>query len=239
MPSFCILKMNDTKLKLDKRLSAAASFVREGAVVADIGTDHAYLPVYLLLCGKCKSAVASDINKGPLDSAVANAEKYGVAEKTEFVLVGGISDEVCERNSVTDVVICGMGGELIAKIISDSEYAKKVGVRLVLQPMSFAPELREYLLSHGFCILDEMLCRAAGRVYTVICAEYDGEKREYSELELSLGKKNIEKRDELFRDYCKKTADKLRTQIKGKTSGGVDCTAEKRLLAEIEGLMEE
>ena len=83
--------MSDKKLVLDNRLAAAASFVREKSV----GTDHAFLPVSLIIAGKSSFAVASDINKGPLERAVSSAEKYGVSDKMEFVLVGGIPDEEC------------------------------------------------------------------------------------------------------------------------------------------------
>ena len=87
--------MSDKKLVLDNRLAAAASFVREKSVVSDVGTDHAFLPVSLILAGKSSFAVGSDINKGPLKRAVSSAEKYGVSDKMEFVLVGGIPDEEC------------------------------------------------------------------------------------------------------------------------------------------------
>ena len=152
--------MSDKKFVLATRLAAAASFVREKSVVSDVGTDHAFLPVSLILAGKSSFAVASDINKGPLERAVSSAEKYGVSDKMEFVLVGGIPDEECRKHNVTDIVVCGMGGELIEKIVSSSPYAQKSGVRLVLQPMSFAPELRKYLCFAGFDIVNEKLCKA-------------------------------------------------------------------------------
>lgn len=231
--------MSDRKLVLDNRLAAAASFVREKSVVSDVGTDHAFLPVSLILAGKSSFAVASDINKGPLERAVSSAEKYGVSDKMEFVLVGGIPDEECRKHNVTDIVVCGMGGELIEKIVSSSPYAQKSGVRLVLQPMSFAPELRKCLCYAGFDIVNEKLCKAAGRVYTVICAEYDGIKREYSDAELILGRKNIENREELFPEYAKKAIKKLETQIKGKQSGGIDCEYERGLLEKITAVIEE
>ena len=104
--------MSDKKLVLDNRLAAAASFVREKSVVSDVGTDHAFLPVSLIIAGKSSFAVASDINKGPLERAVSSAEKYGVSDKMEFVLVGGIPDEECRKHNVTDIVVCGMGGLL-------------------------------------------------------------------------------------------------------------------------------
>ena len=105
--------------------------------------------------------------------------------------------------------------------------------------MSFAPELRKYLCFAGFDIVNEKLCKAAGRVYTVICAEYDGIKREYSDAELILGRKNIENREELFPEYAKKAIKKLETQIKGKQSGGIDCEYERGLLEKITAVIEE
>ena len=114
-------KTNEKNIIPDGRLGRAADFVREGAVVADIGTDHAYLPIYLLLSGKIKFAVASDINRGPLDSAKRNAAKYGLTDKMRFTLANGLDGLPLEEDGVSDIVICGMGGELIAQIIAASE----------------------------------------------------------------------------------------------------------------------
>ena len=212
----------------------AASFVRENTVAADIGTDHAFLPVYLILNGTIKFAVASDINKGPLERAVANAEKYGVSDKIHFALSDGLDGIEPEKYGVGDIVICGMGGELIEKIISRSEYTKKSGVRLILQPMTFAPELREYLVSSGFNIIDEKLCKSSGKIYTVILAEYDGVKRAYTTAELMLGRKNIENGGELLREYAKKLLNKLEIKINGKNRGGIDSSDDVRCRNEIE-----
>lgn len=231
--------MNEQKLSLDGRLSAAAEFVRENSVVADIGTDHAFLPISLILSGKTRFAVASDVNRGPLERARADAEKYGVTDRMHFALSDGLDGFDAEKYGVTDIVICGMGGELIEKIVRASDYTKKSGVRLVLQPMTFAPELRVFLLSNGYNILNEKLCAAAGRIYTVISAEYDGIKREYTESELLLGKKNIENCDKLLCIYAEKLKNKLEIQINGKTRGGIDCDEEKNAYEEICRITEE
>lgn len=231
--------MNEQKLSLDGRLSAAAEFVRENSVVADIGTDHAFLPISLILSGKTRFAVASDVNRGPLERARAGAEKFGVTDRMHFALSDGLDGFDAEKYGVTDIVICGMGGELIEKIVRASDYTKKSGVRLVLQPMTFAPELRFFLISNGYNILNEKLCTAAGRIYTVISAEYDGIKREYTESELLLGKKNIENRDKLLPEYAEKLKNKLEIQINGKTRGGIDCEKEKNAFYEICRITEE
>ena len=180
---------------LDERLSCAASFVRQDSVTADVGTDHAYLPVSLLLRGVSRFAVASDIHRGPLERARQNAAKYGVSDRMRFVLADGLAGVEPEREGVTDIVICGMGGELMARIVGESAYTRRKGVRLILQPMSAADDLRLFLAEAGYRIDDERLCRAAGKLYACLCAEYDGVRRTFTPAELLLGARNIEKRE--------------------------------------------
>ena len=107
---------------LNPRLSCAAGFVRQGAVFADIGTDHAYLPLFLLEEGIIERAVCSDINEGPLESARRNAAERGLSDRCAFLLADG----ACEALALgaTDVAICGMGGELIADIVKRSARSK-------------------------------------------------------------------------------------------------------------------
>ncbi len=231
-------------LVLDGRLDAAASFVREGSFLIDVGTDHAYLPVKLLLDGKITSAAASDINRGPLERAVSNAEKYGVKGKIRFVLSDGLdwaeSADLGGGGSGADnidVAVCGMGGELIVDILSRSALVKRDGVRLILQPMTYADKVRAYLMENGFGITDERLCKSAGRVYAVICAEFSGVAEAYSGAELALGWRNIQRGGELFFEYAGKVMDKLRVKIAGMNSGGLDCSHESALLCEIETIV--
>lgn len=226
-------------IKLDPRLLTAAEMVRPGATVADIGTDHAYIPVYLLTQGKARFVIASDINKGPLERARHSAEKYGVKENIRFALSDGLAGVEPEADGVTDIVICGMGGELIARIIDESEYPKRDGVRLILQPMSSAYELREYLADAGFNILDERLSRAAGKIYTCMLVEYDGEKRRFSEIELLLGKANIRKREKLFDDFAMRHKVQLEKKIAGMSLGGLDSSFERKLTDEIDKILED
>lgn len=241
-----ITKNKEGLPQLDPRLTSALGFVRQGGVVCDVGTDHAYLPIYAILTGKCARGVASDINKGPLMRAKENGDRYGVSDRLSYYLSDGLDGVEPEKNGITDIVICGMGGELIAKIVDASDYTKRKGVRLILQPMSMADELRRYLTEHGFVILDEAMSRAAGKVYACICAEHCAEhcaeyrestEKPYTAAELLLGRCNIAKGGELFRELAEKEISRLEKRIGGLKSGGYDASAEEALLNEIKGLM--
>lgn len=155
--------------KPDPRLSAAAELVR-GDFIIDVGTDHAILPVYLCLSGKISRAIASDINRGPLERAEKNIAENGLSDMIEPVLTPGLCG--LDDRSPTDIVIAGMGGIMIKDIISPSEVAKRA--HLILQPMTHAHILRGYLIENGFDICEERLARADGRVYVIISAQYSG-----------------------------------------------------------------
>ncbi|MBR4835801.1 MAG: SAM-dependent methyltransferase, partial [Clostridia bacterium] len=116
------------------RLASAAELVRQNAIFADIGTDHAYLPLFLLESGRISFAYCSDINEGPLASARKNAEERGMVDKMDFILTDGAT--VLRDREITDYAICGMGGELIADIIHRAPHLYDGGVNLILQPMS-------------------------------------------------------------------------------------------------------
>lgn len=218
---------------LDDRLLLIASMVREGAVPLDVGTDHAYIPIYLIKNGVCKKAVASDINIGPLGRAVENARRFGVEEDIVFYRSDGIKETEPERNKVTDIIIAGMGGELIARIISESEYTRIPGVRLILQPMSALQEIRGYLAEMGYETIDEKLCGAGGKYYTVISAEYDGIRREVPSVRLEIGNVDLNEADPLVNGFLDSVANKYRRQIDGKRRGGLHTDFEEEMLREL------
>ena len=156
------------KLELTPRLQAVASFVPQGARLADIGTDHAYLPVSLLLEGRIPSAVAADLRKGPLDRARQTAQEYGCTEKVTFRLCDGLSDV---KSYETDVIsIAGMGGETIAEILSAAKWVREKGMPVILQPMSTQPELRRWLWQNGYDIKEEKIVQEGETLYVVIFA---------------------------------------------------------------------
>lgn len=171
--------------KPDARLLSAASFVRQGAYLADIGCDHAYLPLYLCKTGKITSALACDIAKGPCERAKHNIAMAGMSEKIDVVQTNGLAG--LDQKGVTDISICGMGGELIASIISDAPFVKDPSIRLILLPMSRIAHLRTYLLQNGFGIEDECLSEVDEKIYTCLSVTYQGTPRRITPFEAEFG----------------------------------------------------
>lgn len=152
---------------LDNRLKAAASLCRKGVVIADVGTDHALLACTLALNG-AKSVIASDINDGPLEAARRTVCDAGVKNVTVVK-----SDGLAKIDYADDVVICGMGGELIAQIIDGCRFLSE-NTRFILQPMTKADELRRALYARGFEIIEEKTAYDGKRGYVIILAKYTG-----------------------------------------------------------------
>ncbi len=218
---------------LDGRLMSAAPFVR-GGVLADIGTDHAYLPARLILDGKIKSAIASDIGKGPLCRAAETVKKYGLEDKITLCRADGLDG--IEFYRPEDIVIFGMGGELIASIIDAAPWVRNPEIRLILQPMTRSAELREFLLSHRFAIIDEAMSEAGGRIYQTISAEFCGDCSIYSAVELHLGRHNIARGDALTRRYAESLHKNYRRRAEGKLGAGEDASFEEQILADLAGI---
>ncbi len=223
-------------ISLDDRLLSCANLVRAGAVFADIGTDHGYLPVFLLTTGRISKAYLSDINKGPLESAVRNADEYGVRDRCEFLLTDG-ARELAGRG-ITDYTIAGMGGTLIADIISKAEQLYDSSVRLILQPMTKQAYLRRFLAEEGFEMLSEEYSYSDGKYYVTMCASYRGEKRSISDIEAELGKSAEHTHDRAeFLGYFKAKLASVRRARDGRAEGGLSVYDEDALIKEIEKLL--
>lgn len=157
---------------LNKRLIKAADMLGNVKSVADIGTDHAFLPIYLIREGICEKVIACDIAEGPLSVAENNITKYGLLEKIELRLADGLKG--IKPMEVEGITILGMGGETIADIIEDAPWVKNPKITLILQPMSCDDRLREYLYKKGFEIENEQAVESQGRVYTVMRVCFSG-----------------------------------------------------------------
>ena len=154
------------------RLKMAAAMVRPGSRVADIGTDHAYLPVYLILNGTIPSALACDLRQGPLCNAEKTVAAYGLESKVTLRLSDGF-DRI-DPSEAEDFVLCGMGGTLMAKLLARAPWLKDPSKRLILQPQSHEEDVRGWLLENGFSILREDACTDDGKLYACMAAEYTG-----------------------------------------------------------------
>lgn len=158
--------------ELDARLSACANFVRKGVPIADVGTDHAYLPVWLVRRNITPRAIAVDIRLSPLQIARETIDKYRCADQIEVRQSDGLAN--VWPYEVNDVVIAGMGGENIMGIINGTTWLRDPQRHLILQPMTKAERLRQYLFEHGFDILLEYPVRDGHRLYTVMLAVFSG-----------------------------------------------------------------
>lgn len=159
---------------LGPRLCCLAGLVRPGSRLADIGTDHAALPVALVQAGTCPRAIASDVRTGPLASARHAVEAAGLGGRIELRLGDGLT--VLAPDEADDIVIAGMGGETIAAILEGAPWLRRAPspYRLLLQPMSRPEALRRYLLSGGFILEEEPVVQEGEHLYSVLCVRYTG-----------------------------------------------------------------
>ena len=193
---------------LDNRLKAVASFVPRGARVADIGTDHAYLAIYIQRELGAKSVIATDKNEGPLSAA-----RHAVAEAGRIDVIGdGLAP--IEAGEIDAACIAGMGSELIAAILEAAPDVLAKVKRLVLQPMSDAPRLRRWLYENGWRIADETLALADGRLYEIIAAEH-GDEPIPSGAALEIGPVLMKKHPEYFERHVDEILSKKRRVLSG------------------------
>lgn len=158
-------------MKLTPRLKYISELVSDGKKIADIGTDHGYIPISLLLDKKISFAILSDINRGPLNNAKKEVTKNNVQNYVDLRLGSGM--ETLRDGEVDQVIIAGMGGILISEIIEKKIELSKNLDKLILQPMQAPEELRRYLSKNGFKIIDEHFVREDHRIYEIIEAVYD------------------------------------------------------------------
>ena len=175
--------------------------------------------------------------KPALEAAKRNAELYGVSERITFLLTNGLGETDPAAYGVTDLCICGMGGELIAEILRASPYLPQAGLRLVLQPMSHGYDLRCALRKDGYTIREERLCKANGKIYAVIAAEYTGAQEEYTEAELLLGRQD--RTDPLWQPYITGFRHALEKKRQGRIAGRLDTAYEDALALELDAYLAE
>ena len=166
---------------ISKRLELVASFVSQGAVLLDVGSDHAYLPIELVERGQIKSAIAGEVVEGPYQSAVKNVEAHGLKEKIQVRLANGLA-AFEEEDQVSVITIAGMGGRLIARILEEGLDKLANVERLIRQPNHREDDLRIWLQDHGFQIVAESILEEAGKFYEILVVEVGQMKLSTSDL---------------------------------------------------------
>ncbi len=224
--------MTKNIIPLSPRLSKIFSLVPENRCTADIGTDHAYIPIALIESGKAETAIASDIKTGPIKRADANIKAHGLSDKIETRLGPGL--ETLKANDADVIIIAGMGGILISNILESSRNVVNSAKLLIFQPMTATLELREYLSENNFTVCGEYLVSEENKLYNIITAIPSG-KTHYSLKELYFGKGLEETSPELFPNYKNSVLRKLNKRISGLEKSRND--ENKKALGELKELL--
>lgn len=211
-------------MKLTDRLLKIASLVDEGKKIADIGTDHGYIPVYLLNNNKIDYAILADVNKGPLENAKKEVRHNKLDEKVDLRLGSGL--EVLNPNEVDEVIIAGMGGILISELLEAKKSVSQTVDKLILQPMQAQNELRKYLYNNGYEILNEVLVKEDFRIYEIIVAKYTGKNTEVNDdIYYEIGSKLIENNDKLLHEFINKkinSYESIISKLEGKNGASIE-----------------
>ncbi|MDF2502909.1 class I SAM-dependent methyltransferase [Clostridium sp.] len=187
-------------MDISYRLRCIGDMVEKCNCIADIGTDHAYLPIYLVEKGLCKTVIASDINKGPVEKAKRNVAFSHMEDKIQCRLGPGLT--TISKNEIDVAIIAGMGGNLIRDIIEESMDIFKKLHYVILQPVQNADVLRRYICESGYKILDEELCKDENKYYEIIKIKYDHKLETLDDdIYYEVSKKLLEKKHPLLKEY--------------------------------------
>lgn len=197
-------------ISLTPRLQCVADCVKECKLLADIGTDHAYIPLYAIQKGIAQRAIASDVVKGPLKIATDNILYHNLGDRITPCLANGLES----ARGADVIVIAGMGGKLICNILDNNIDIAKNADYLVIQPMTCSYELRKYLHSNNFRIIDEKLAREEDKIYNIMVVA-PGNEVYNDEFHYYIGIKLFENKDSLLGEYIRLRAKIIKKQFFG------------------------
>ena len=188
-------------MELSKRLQAVADLVSEGLVVADVGTDHGYIPIYLIETKKSPKAFAMDVNKGPLLRAKEHIAEHGLETRIETRLSDGV--RALQKGECDCVVVAGMGGALTIKIMEEGKDIFRNLKEFVLQPQSELQKVRAYLCENAYFIVEENMVLDDGKFYPMFRV-INGQSEEYHAIELCYGKLLLEQKNAVLKNFLEK-----------------------------------
>ncbi|WP_251420572.1 MULTISPECIES: tRNA (adenine(22)-N(1))-methyltransferase [Lactococcus] len=196
-----------TEVKLSKRLQAVADLVKSDSRLLDVGSDHAYLPTYLIQQKKIDFAIAGEVVKGPFQIAKNHVSEQNLQDKIEVRLANGLA-AFEESDAISSIVIAGMGGLLISEILEEGKDKLSQVEQLILQPNNHEESLRSWLVAHDFVISSEKILLEAGKIYEIIVAEHG--TSELNETELEFGPYLSQEKSEVFRKKWNKELSTLK-----------------------------
>ncbi len=222
-------------MELSERLQAVAELISDGMTVADVGTDHGYIPIYLLESGKSPKAVAMDINEGPLLRAKAHIAEHGLEKQIETRQSDGVKQ--LHPGEYECVVIAGMGGALTVKILEEGQNVFRALKEFILQPQSELAKVRRYLCDNGYRIIEENMVLEEGKYYPMMKV-IKGQAPEYNTIELCYGKRLLEETNLVLKRFLEKELAIKRTILQNldKESGPHIEMRRKELQEELEGI---
>lgn len=224
---------------LSPRLQAIANLIQPCQCMADIGTDHAYLPVWLCLNNRCQTAIAADINQGPLDRALATIRRFSLTDRISLRLGSGA--EPLNPKEADAIVIAGMGGLLIGELLKARPEVFAGAKQILLQPMSSIPELRESLYRMGYTICQEILVPEEDKLYHILSVEQKPEPEPRTDADFILGVELCSAKPPYFEEYLNREKARLSKKLAGLKMGNLttgDVFEEtEELLKEIEKMM--
>lgn len=200
-------------LKISERLKEVAKLIPVGANLVDVGTDHGYVPIWLLQKGLIQSAIAMDVNKGPLQRAMENRDKYGLTSAMEVRLSNGL--EKLKPGEGDTVLIAGIGGPLMLRILEEGRENASSIKQWILQPQSDIPSVRRYLHTHGFKIEEEIMLKDEGKYYMAMRAVL-GVSKAWTSVEYLFGKSLLEQQQPVLKEYIEKEKnlyEKIKAQL--------------------------
>ena len=228
------------ELHLSKRLECVGDFILTNSRLADIGSDHAYLPVALTLQQKIYFSIAGEVAQGPFEAAKKQVMKNRLADQINVRLADGL-DAIFKEDQITVITICGMGGALIKNILESGWQKQKIdgSQRLILQPNVGEAIVRQWVVEHGYSIIEERIMEENNKCYEIIVAEKLAEKTEYSSAEIFFGPQLLQEKSSLFEKKWQKELNQKQNILTNLTQSKEEHTNKnQQIILEIERIKE-